>query len=153
MFLLETMNYERKILMPGVKDLWKNCWSRKSHKTMHSIVIALGCLPELIKTLLLETTHTLIIVHREIKPELSWKISPCWLAFIVPRDARQVSKEEKSPVIYLVESCKLQWWHPRKDMLSSTIVAWLLKGQPTTFWLDLRLAPQEGTHARLCKPS
>ena len=60
---------------------------RKFHKTMHSIAIALGCPPELSKTLLLETTHTLITVHREIKLELSGKSSPCWLAFIVPRDS------------------------------------------------------------------
>lgn len=57
--------------MSGIKDLLKNCWSRKSHKTMHSVAIALGCPPELVKTLLLETTYTLITVHREIKLELS----------------------------------------------------------------------------------
>lgn len=46
----------------------------------------------------------------------------------------------------------LQYRSARQDVPPGVIIAWSLWGQPTTFWLGLRPAPQEGIHACYFKP-
>lgn len=63
--------------------------------TMYTISIVLSCTPELLdKIRLLKASCILVAGYREIK--LSWKNSPCWLAFIMPAHAMPVTREEKS---------------------------------------------------------
>lgn len=60
-------------------------------------VVARGCSSEMNDwTLLLKTLQTLVKEHREIQLELTWKILPSWLAFIVPERVFAKCRGEKS---------------------------------------------------------
>lgn len=67
------------------------------------MAIVITCPPEISsKTLLLETAHTLVEEHRETVWEMGWKLSICWLAFIMPEVSMQASGgEEASKNIFL----------------------------------------------------
>lgn len=74
----------------------------KVPQTIQSIALVLSCPAELDnKTLLLKTLHTLILGHTEIKLEMSWMLSPCWLVKIMPEGTTQAAVRENSSMVLL----------------------------------------------------
>lgn len=62
-----------------------------------TLVVVLGCSSEMNdQTLLLKTLQTLVKEHREIKLELTRKMPPSWLVFIVPERVLAKCRGEKS---------------------------------------------------------
>jgi hypothetical protein len=51
-------------------------------------------------TLLLKTSYILVAGYGKIKLELSWKLPPYWLAFIVPEGVMQTAGKYKSSTIF-----------------------------------------------------
>ena len=49
------------------------------------------------------TTH-LVTEHKEVKLNMSWELSPCLLAFPVPKGVKKVAREAKSSTVLL--NCK-----------------------------------------------
>ena len=72
----------------------------EASKTTQAIVKIHGCHPYLGgKILLLKMPHTLVVLgHREINLEMTWKLLSCWLAFRVSEGIIQatVGKEDIS---------------------------------------------------------
>ena len=60
--------------------------------------LPLDCFQD-IKTLLLKTPHTLIAGYRETKLEMSRKLPPYWLTFVLPDGVMEVIREKKSRVL------------------------------------------------------
>ena len=67
----------------------------ETSKMMQSISIPLACLPELGgQAPVLKTLCPLVARYREMKLELSWKLSSCWLAVMMLADSMQVARGE-----------------------------------------------------------
>lgn len=74
----------------------RSCWSEANPKRW-TLVVIFGCSPEMNdQTLLLKTLQTLVKERREIKLELTRKIPPSWLAFIIPERVLAKCRGEKS---------------------------------------------------------
>lgn len=55
--------------------------------------MAIGCMPKLdskIQLLKILFVHALIVGHEKTRLGLNWKLSACWLAFIVPEVAHRL---------------------------------------------------------------
>lgn len=119
--------------------------SQRSPKTTRSIASAPDCSPELNgKILLVKTALTLAPGHREIKLALSWQCCTCWLARPVPWTL--LGRKVIGDLTQLRNSCSIiPTCQPRYAHRHNSDI--IEPGQPTASWLELKSAPQEGTHA------
>lgn len=77
------------------------------------------------KTLLLMTLHIFIVRYKQIKLEVTWTIPSCWMALTVSgQDGRLLGEK----ILPNYESRELQCQLARQDVLTGTIMVWLLLG-------------------------
>lgn len=64
--------------------------------------------------------------HREIKLELSWKLPPCWLAFILPECTLAFEGDVSSAALLICEPYMLSYQLARQNMATQAIVTSML---------------------------
>lgn len=86
--------------------------------------LALCCPPYLDKTLSLKTSLTLDTGHRDINPELTRKLIPWKIVYIVPEGGMQVARREKIPVILPSAGSSMVLHGPNMVLLSRCAHWW-----------------------------
>lgn len=68
----------------------------KEPKKSQTVASTLASLPELyINTLLLKIPYTLVVGHREISLEVTYKLPQCWLGFLMWEGVTKTAGREK----------------------------------------------------------
>lgn len=79
------------------------------------------------KTILQKTPHNWVVRYIKINPELTRKLTPYWLAFILPESILQpVGREKLIMVLLKDELGMLQYQLSMQDMHTNAIVVYLL---------------------------
>lgn len=73
----------------------------RPQKTPEQYRLFLWFLPELGKSPLLKTPDTLVVRYRETKLRMIWKLSSCWLSFIVSGMLWRLLRKKKHQWLYL----------------------------------------------------
>lgn len=100
------------------------------------------------KTLLLKILYIWIIKHREIKMVPTWKLYPCWLAFM-----QGLCKGEKSSIV--LPSMNFADYKSNRSGKTGLLMQWWYRcyrhNQPLShYWLDWKTIPHDATN---CPPS
>ena len=107
--------HEMKISVPGMWFLPRSYRSKSSQRPLKQYKLSPLVLVAHHKQMVLKTQYTLVVGHRGIKLQLTWKLPPCWLVFTVLAGATLVmvllSSKTFNAMILTCQERRAHWWH------------------------------------------